>query len=836
MPKYSKYQEAIFDYGINILDKEQNLLIDAKAGTGKAQPLTAKVLTPKGYVPMGSLSIGDEVIAVDGSITTIVGIYPQGKKKVLRFIFQDGSSAECCEEHLWLTTTHHDRWTKGEGTLKTAKEVADSVFYRKTRREHHIPVASPPLFPAVKLNLNPYLLGALIGDGGFTTRGIVFSTADEFMVAQFKRLVPQTIQVKHRSDYDYGLSSTVRGNVITKELKRIGLMGLKSFEKFIPEEYLISSISQRTALLQGLMDTDGTVSNSGKNITFSTTSAKLAEGITFLVQSLGGTCTVTTRTTSFTYLGEKKEGRLSYRCTLCLPNSLNPFKLPRKREKVIPRVKYFPRRILVKVEESSEKECQCIAVAHKEHLYITDNMIVTHNTFTSIELVKRFYDKYPNKRVLMTAFNKKNAVELQDRLKEKGIPFKSAQAKTLNSVGLATVKKNCKGKINVDPSKGKLIAKELAKQWNKAVGKDREIAGLNRKVARLAELAKATLNSTTYEYGLRNLCWEHLISCDNEEIGVICQLAAQAMDFSAADPNNVDFTDMIWFPYRFKQYPWQYDLVIVDEAQDQNAAMLSLARKSMKRNGRIIIVGDPRQAIYGWRGADSEFMERACEELNAVTLTLPVTYRCAKNIVKEVEEIVPTFEAHKDNPDGIVREASIGTMLKDVEEGDFIISRVNADLMQYCISLLKDGKRAIIQGRDIMGMLINIIARSEKESVVDFLDWLSTYRTEEAAKLVLLEAEERQIDDHYDRCECLKVLAVECKTTQCLIDKLQDLFSDDGDDESKIVLTTAHRSKGLERERVWLLRDTFRPDTGIQEENCLYVAITRAKNELVYVT
>jgi superfamily I DNA/RNA helicase len=116
----------------------------------------------------------------------------------------------------------------------------------------------------------------------------------------------------------------------------------------------------------------------------------------------------------------------------------------------------------------------------------------------------------------------------------------------------------------------------------------------------------------------------HMISSDSEEIDVLIQLVERAMMFSALDKNTVDFTDMIWFPYHFKQWPWMYDVVIVDEAQDQNAAMLSLARKSKKRNtGRLIIVGDPHQAIYAWRGADSEFMERATDEMGAHVLTLP---------------------------------------------------------------------------------------------------------------------------------------------------------------------------------------------------------------------
>lgn len=458
-------------------------------------------------------------------------------------------------------------------------------------------------------------------------------------------------------------------------------------------------------------------------------------------------------------------------------------------------------------------------------------------TTTAIEAIKHYHTSYPSKRILVAAFNTKNAEELEVKISGLGIDWKQAHAKTLNSVGLACHRKNTKGKVNVEPRKGRMISKSLADAYNSTVAEDDQIQGLAGKVRRLVELAKSTLTWANNDYEMRSLCWEHMICCDADEINVVIDLARRAMEESTYDPLTVDFVDMIWFPYRFKQWPWQYDLVIIDEAQDQNAAMLSLAQKSKKRDGRLIIIGDRYQAIYGWRGADSEFMQRATEEMGAKVLTLSQTFRCGKAIVKEVSEVhalVPGFTAHSSNCEGIIRSERTETMIKEATAGDFIISRANAPLMGLCIEFLKSGRAATIQGRDIMGALIGVINDSEKQTVPEFLSWLEEYRVEEARKLELLDAEEKQIDAHYDRVECLRVLSVECDTTQCLIDKLEGLFSDE-DDECKIVLTTAHRSKGLERDRVWLLIDTFRAERGGQEANCLYVSITRAKEELVYV-
>jgi DNA helicase-2/ATP-dependent DNA helicase PcrA len=453
----------------------------------------------------------------------------------------------------------------------------------------------------------------------------------------------------------------------------------------------------------------------------------------------------------------------------------------------------------------------------------------TGKTTTMVEAVIRLCQSQPKVRVLACAFNVKNARELDSRLRDSGLSWKQASAKTLNSVGLATLKKAWGKGVQVDAQKGRRIAKTLVGEYN--FGRlDQVSVG---QVAKLATMAKVTLTNPDDAQAMSALCHSYSISFDEKEVEILVYLARQAMKLSAKDKMVVDFDDQLWFPHLFNLQPWKHDVVIVDEAQDMNASQLELARKSVKKGGRLVAVGDDRQAIYGWRGADSNFLGRMVQELGATTLPLPRTYRCGQAIVREAQKLVPDYQAAPTNPEGIVRELKpTESLLDQVGPGDFVLSRVNAPLLGLCLQLLKAKVPAVIQGRDIMGQLIGLIKKSKCETVKCLLEWLAQYESVEREKLVQADAADEQFELLADRCECLRVLSTECKTCNELISYLGDMFTDH-DENTKVTLSSAHRSKGLERDRVFLLRDTFR--SGGQEDNCLYVAITRARNELVYV-
>ena len=366
------------------------LLLKGPAGTSKAQPLDAKILTPNGWTTMGELKVDDYVISVHGTPIKVLSIHPQGEKEVYKVTFSDGSYTECCDDHLWsVKTEHHRNYIKKEngkkikaeheGIVLPLKEIKTKLLARGNRKNFSIPIVNAVNFDNKKYIIHPYLLGALIGDGGLT-HGVRFSSNDENIINKIKTLLPENHSLNHVDKCDYRIVGDNKNNLILKEIKNLNLFGKLSEEKFIPKEYLFLDVDSRIELLRGLMDTDGHVSGGGHSCVFTTTSEQLKNDFTELVNSLGGIVKTTKYKNYFKYKGIKKQGLDSYCNHISLPPNINPFFLERKAKKVVPKTKYKPVRYITSVELVGRKECQCILVDHPKHLYVTDNYIVTHNT------------------------------------------------------------------------------------------------------------------------------------------------------------------------------------------------------------------------------------------------------------------------------------------------------------------------------------------------------------------------------------------------------------------------------------------------------------------------
>jgi superfamily I DNA/RNA helicase len=317
----------------------------------------------------------------------------------------------------------------------------------------------------------------------------------------------------------------------------------------------------------------------------------------------------------------------------------------------------------------------------------------------------------------------------------------------------------------------------------------------------------------------------------------------------------IDFADMIWIPVALDLPMWTYDLLLVDEAQDLNRCLQTLAFKAIGDRGRLILCGDDRQAIYGFAGADCESLQRMEATLRATTrgvkvLPLTVTRRCGKAIVAEAQKYVPDFEAHESNGEGSVRSMGWKSVWSkqaatEVEDGDMILCRVNAPLVSECFKFLAQGRKANIQGRKVGEGLIAMLKRSKATQVESFVGWLDEWHRRETQKenkrRYPSEARLIALDDRRD---CLMVFCENEETTEAVIDKVNSVFTDDKDSPG-IMLSSVHKAKGLEADRVFILqpegagmphpmaRTKWQRD---QEFNLLYVAITRAKKELVYVS
>src|SRR5581483_3438931 len=357
------------------------------SGFAQAQPLDAKVLTPRGWTTMGAIAVGDEVIDPEGGTARVVGVFPQGERDIYRVTFSDGSSTECDLDHLWQVRRHRNRAWRVED-LATIKDKLE----RDSRQNRpYIPLVRDIEFEEEELPIDPYLLGVLLGDGCFTSTTPALIAAEGELVHASSARLPDGVWAEENAGKPdaYYLTAGKRGRVpnpLTRKLESLGLYGCGALTKFVPDAYKFSSSETRLEVLRGLMDTDGYVRQDERSeAVFATSSPRLADDVVFLVRSLGGTAT------------KRRIGRGTYRhpvhgdrpaspgwqVQVALGPGCNPFRLPRK-AKHWTRA-WEPSRRMVAIEKVGRKQAQCIKLDSENELYVTDDFVVTHNTFIGID-------------------------------------------------------------------------------------------------------------------------------------------------------------------------------------------------------------------------------------------------------------------------------------------------------------------------------------------------------------------------------------------------------------------------------------------------------------------
>lgn len=350
--------------------------VGGRPAMGKAQPLDAMVRTASGWKRMGDLRLGDQLASVDGAPSLVSGIFPQGERKVYRVTFSDGRSTRCCGEHLWQVDS--SRW-KGGPKVKTTDELRALLQRKRYHRRITVPLVSGDFGSGEPLPLDPWLVGALIGNGCLSRETPSVSTADAATLFRVQQAIEgMAVAVSaNGSGYDYRLSGAGGPNAVTAALRQVGLYGKLSHEKFIPAAYMMASRADRMELLKGLMDTDGWVETFGA-VRFSTSSARLADDVQELVRSLGGLCSVSSKRPTYTHKGERREGREHFVCNIRLRDPSQAFSLTRKKRRCVRRTPVAL--TIVAIEEDGTEPVQCISVTHPSRLYVTDDYVVTHNT------------------------------------------------------------------------------------------------------------------------------------------------------------------------------------------------------------------------------------------------------------------------------------------------------------------------------------------------------------------------------------------------------------------------------------------------------------------------
>lgn len=383
--------KRLYDYqiaGARFLERANGraALFD-EMGVGKVSSINTPILTPNGWKRNGDLVIGDLVISSDGKAYPITGLYPQGLIDLYKVYFSDGTSTNCGDEHLWIVNTPMRRFRKQPNQIKAWKDIKNDLGLTvnnssgKANNKWFIPIVKPIELLPRNLIIEPYFLGLLLGDGGLSQNTISYTTADQ----ELANLVIKKgfKKSKDKYGYTYGYAD------LRIALEKYNLLGTKSNNKTIPEDYLYNSISNRLAILQGLMDTDGSVWDAGVT-EYSTISPYLAYRLSFLVESLGGTSRLTIKEEpKYTYKGEELTGQRCYRITINL--TVCPFRLTRKVElwqKFALNKKYCPTRAIVGYDYIGKEEGQCIAIDSPDHSYVTEHCIVTHNTIQALAYLK----------------------------------------------------------------------------------------------------------------------------------------------------------------------------------------------------------------------------------------------------------------------------------------------------------------------------------------------------------------------------------------------------------------------------------------------------------------
>ena len=407
-PDFWDYDYFYFQTIQDAEESGKHLCVLKSRRKGYEQPYSEEVLTPNGFVQMGSLKVGDMVMNPNGSPVRIGDIVEQGIQEVYEVEFQDGRVVRCGANHLWATCRNGKKFY-----IMPTKEYAKRKLTQGSKGKEHypykVPAINPLRFDEKPIHIDPYVLGVLLGDGYICGSQVRFSTADQFIVEELSRRLPDYIIKKIESDkYAYVITSKdKKHNNLNRELKKLGIK-VKANKKFIPENYKYTSVENRFELVRGLMDTDGSITNGAS--TFVSTSEQLIDDLQFILRSLGIRC----------HKSKEIEGKFGVEFNngcksntlphweLCITTQEDIFKLPRKLEKIRKDRKYNYNGIGIKAIRRTGKfeKQRCLCIDNENHLYITKDFIPTHNSYKGGSMLCRNYYLIPNSKSYVYASNK----------------------------------------------------------------------------------------------------------------------------------------------------------------------------------------------------------------------------------------------------------------------------------------------------------------------------------------------------------------------------------------------------------------------------------------------
>lgn len=434
----------------------------------------------------------------------------------------------------------------------------------------------------------------------------------------------------------------------------------------------------------------------------------------------------------------------------------------------------------------------------------------TTSIVESMKLVKTEH------RVVYLVFNKHNAESAKGR-----VPF-NVEVATINGYGFRAIREAFRG-CKLDDWKTRNAMRDVVADQD-----DRR--RWDGPMKRLISLKKATMMEAA-EVAKR-------YDLDLPTEGRFMEAAAMVWKHVTSQTMIIDFDDQ-WFLPVVKKLPIpQYDWVFVDEAQDLSATQIELVKRIAPR---IVAVGDPRQAIYGFRGADPSAMDNMEKALGAKVMPLSICYRCPKSVVERAARVIEpdVIEAAPSAAEGVIDEVPIDLLRKEAAPGSWVLCRTTAPLVRECLKFIVAGVKATVRGRDIGQQLASLVEKVGGVDAVDFTMRLDEWSAKESARLAAAQRD-AQLQALEDRVETLHALAEGARTVDDVLARIDNVFKEEA---SGVTFATAHRAKGLEADDVYILCPELMPFPKaksdwqrVQERNLQYVAYTRAMKRLRFVT
>lgn len=454
-------------------------------------------------------------------------------------------------------------------------------------------------------------------------------------------------------------------------------------------------------------------------------------------------------------------------------------------------------------------------------------------TFSLLECMRRSVGDS-----IFVAFNKSIATELSSKVPS------HVTASTLHSFGYAAIRKAF-GYVKSD-------AKKLVWIMNKypatsfmpsMTGKEKaQVFQIRQQITDLISIWKATLIDFNNNEEVNKTASYYGINFDPANLGVARSIMQKSIDVNSKF-FTVDFDDMIYMPVALGLKVPQFSNVFIDECQDLNRSQIELVLKMVRKpNGRVIAVGDPKQSIYGFRGADVNAMNRIQEALNATVMPLSVCYRCPSSHLDLAREIVPTVENRPDAPVGEIEHINVEAFTTNVdkEKEPLVLCRTNAPLISYAIKLIKEGKKAHVRGADIGKFLSGLVIGFNTKTITEFNSKVDEWENAQLEQLEKRRASASVKETICDYADVLREFGKQCANPFDITAMIDRIFSDDVDGT---IFSSVHRAKGLEADTVYIIRPDQLPLVRKdqqeweleQEMNLKYVALTRSKNRLVFV-